>query len=149
MAAVDDAIQSYVDANYDELVDMIEANAVDADALASAIEDEVMAYIDSLDLEALRSDIEEALAPYAEEIVAQANDYTDSRIDDVYDQMGQIADQPSVQTSEPSSSSRSSGIVSAPDFVSTARVSDEGDYASAREAEREAAIQSIFSAIAQ
>lgn len=162
-------IQAYVDANYDELLSIIRseiaANPVDESAVADLVAENVLAtiradveaYLGQLDIEAILQRVDSYASSVADSLISQANDYTDEKIAQLEDSMLTESDvQAIVDEAALSAASGSTEtpaevtvrhIVSVPDFESSPVVENEADYSSVRQAERQAAIDSLMQAI--
>lgn len=162
-------IQAYVDANYDELLSIIRneiaANTVDESAIAdlvagnvlATIRADVEAYLGQLDLDAIIQRVDSYAASVVDSLLSQANGYTDEKIAQLEDSMLTDSDVQAIVDEAVTSAVAGSTaapaevtvrhVVSVPDFESSPVVENEADYSSVRQAERQAAIDSLMQAI--
>ena len=162
-------IQAYVDANYDELLSIIRneiaANTVDESAIAdlvagnvlATIRADVEAYLGQLDLDAIIQRVDSYAASVVDSLLSQANGYTDEKIAQLEDSMLTDSDVQAIVDEAVTSAAAGSTaapaevtvrhVVSVPDFESSPVVENEADYSSVRQAERQAAIDSLMQAI--
>lgn len=182
ISIIRDEIGSYVAANYDELLSIIRKEVIgeriDEEELVSLltepVSEEVLArlsaYIDTIDFEALRAEIQaevEAFASQLREYVDSAR-LTDEELEAAIEKVlaqwqariveeiaSQTSGQPAAEEeqvqeevpSEDAEPSLEKRVVNTPDFTGIPEVTDTQEYPSARESARAGAIEDLFAAL--
>lgn len=166
LGIIDERIQAYVDANYDYLVALIN-NAVaegvtDPEAVAQAvmdtIYDDLAAYVSTVDIEALREELVSYFDSRISQVVSDAS-FSEEQLDSIADallaneKVQALIDEAKAdavsEALEQYAQNNRQRIVSVPDFSASPIVTTDSDYQAVREAERQAAIQSLLGKMGQ
>lgn len=166
LGIIDERIQAYVDANYGYLVTLINnavaAGVTDPEAVAQAvmdtIYDDLAAYVSNVDIEALREELVSYFDSRISQVVSDAS-FSEEQLDSIADallaneKVQSLIDEAKAdavsEALEQYAQNNRQRIVSVPDFSASPIVTTDSDYQAVREAERQAAIQSLLGKMGQ